>query len=313
LKSTDLTAGIVVAIGGSPLDPTLLGQLMETRVETTTGLPDVCTLRFSEADAAGSADLKIIDSPKFALGAPLSVKLASPVGTGGPKPVFDGEITTVEAEFGARPGGAPVLELIVIGHDRSHRMHRKTTTRTFRQVTVTDVAKKIAQEHGLKVGRIAPIGGEPAEVLHQVGETDWAFLSSQVAGHGGELDIAAGALSVVDPTKAVAEVAELIYGETLARGCRPSAKSRRSRSTAGIRRARRRSSSPRSRRPPPASRRASSRARSPARPPSSSRHLSRVRAMRRAPPRVSRSVSATSASRARRSRPETHSCWPANT
>ncbi|MGH2901640.1 MAG: VgrG-related protein [Solirubrobacteraceae bacterium] len=214
--STDLAAGCTVTLGGAALDPTLLARLVELRVETTAALPDVCTLRFTEANPDGTGELKIIDHPKFALGAPLSVKLARAIG-GSLAPVFDGEITTVEAELGASLAGDPVLELTVTGHDRSHRMHRKTTTRTFRQVTVTDIAKKMAQEHGLKLGTLAQMGGGSADVRHQVGETDWAFLTRIVRNHGGELDIAGGALHVIDPAKTKSAVAELVFGETLQR------------------------------------------------------------------------------------------------
>lgn len=216
MKATDLSAGIVVSLGGAALDPTLMGRLVEVRVETTTALPDVCTLRFNEGDVAGGDALTTIDDARFALGVPLSVKLAKLVGSG-PQPVFDGEITIVAAELGAGPGGDPILQLIVTGHDRSHRMHRRTTTRTFRQMTVADVARKMAGEHGLKVGKIAQVGGGAAEVLHQVGETDWAFLSRHVARFGGELDIAGGSLHIIDPVKPAKEVAELVWGETLER------------------------------------------------------------------------------------------------
>jgi phage protein D len=119
--------------------------------------------------------------------------------------------------MGTRPGGEPVLELIVTGHDRSHLMHRKTSTRTMRQVTVVDVARKMAGEHGLRVGKLAALPGGPAEEMHQVGETDWAFLSRLVAGHGGELDVAGGQLHIIDPTQTSAAVAELVWGQTLER------------------------------------------------------------------------------------------------
>ena len=214
--SADLAAGCKIALGGADLDPTLAARVVELRVESTAALPDVCTIRFIEESAAGSTDLTIIDHAKFALGAPLSVKLARAIG-GQLAPVFDGEITTVEAELGASLAGDPVLELIVIGHDRSHRMHRTTTTRTFRQVTVADIARKMAGEHGLTVGTIAQLGGGAAEVRHQVGETDWAYLSRLVRNHGGELDIAGGALHVLDPAATKAAVAELVFGESLQR------------------------------------------------------------------------------------------------
>ena len=214
--AADLAAGCKVTLGGAPIDPTLGAQLLEVRVETTTALPDVCTLRFAEADPSGSDALKVIDDARFKLGAPLTVKLAKAIG-GQPGDVFDGEITSVEAEFGTRSGGDPVLELVVTGHDRSHRMHRKTTTRTFRQSTVADIARKMAGEHGVKVGKIAALPGGAPEERHQVGESDWAYLSRLVALHGGELDVAGGALHIIDPAKPVAPAAELVWGETLQR------------------------------------------------------------------------------------------------
>jgi uncharacterized protein involved in type VI secretion and phage assembly len=215
VKSTDLAAGYKIELGG-PLDPALDAQLVELRVETTNGLPDVCTLRFTEADPSGSDDLKIIDHAAFALGAPLSVKLGAAVG-GALGAVFDGEVTTIEAELGSRHNGKPVMELVVTGHDRSHRMHRSTTTRTFRQMTVVDVARKMAGEHGLKTGTLASLRGGPADELHQVGESDWSFLSKLVAAHGGELDVAGGALHIVDPTKTESPAMELHFGENLQR------------------------------------------------------------------------------------------------
>jgi len=213
--ATDLAAGCKVTLGGSPVDPTLGSRIMEVRVETTVGLPDVCTIRLAE-DPDPSGTLKVIDDSRFALAAPIAVKFAKAVG-GQLGEVFNGEITTIEAELGSSLAGDPVMELTVTAHDRSHRMHRTTTTRTFRQSTVTDIARKMAGEHGLKVGQLANLPGGASEERHQVGETDWEYLSRLVTSHGGELDVAAGALNIVDPSKTKAAAAELVYGETLQR------------------------------------------------------------------------------------------------
>jgi uncharacterized protein involved in type VI secretion and phage assembly len=213
--AADLAAGCKVTLGGSPIDATLGSRIMEVRVETTVGLPDVCTLRLAE-DPDTSGNLKVIDDTRFKLAAPITVKFAKAIG-GQPGEVFDGEITTIEAELGSSLAGDPVLELTVTAHDRSHRMHRTTTTRTFRQTTVTDVARKMAGEHGLKVGQLANLPGGAAEERHQVGETDWEYLTRLVHNAGGELDVAAGALSIIDPSKAKGAAAELVYGESLQR------------------------------------------------------------------------------------------------
>ncbi len=213
--ATDLAAGCKVTLGGSPMDPTLASRIMEVKVETTVGLPDVCTIRLAE-DPDPNGTLKVIDDSRFALGAPVTVKLAKAVG-GQPGDVFDGEITTLEAELGSTLAGDPVMELTVTAHDRSHRMHRRTTTRTFRQTTVTDIARKMAGEHSVKVGTLATLPGGPAEERHQVGETDWEYLSRLVESHGGELDVAKGALHIIDPSKPKGAAAQLVYGETLQR------------------------------------------------------------------------------------------------
>jgi uncharacterized protein involved in type VI secretion and phage assembly len=214
--ATDLAAGCKVTLGGSPLDPTLADRITEVRVETTTGLPDVCTIRLAEDPDASSGQLKVIDDTRLVLAAPVTVKLAKAVG-GQPTEVFNGEITGIEAELGSSIAGMPVMELTVTAHDNSHRMHRKTTTRTFRQVTVTDIARKMAGEHGLKVGTLANLPGGAAEERHQVGETDWEYLARLVMLAGGELDVANGSLHIIDPSKAKAAAVELTYGETLQR------------------------------------------------------------------------------------------------
>ncbi len=213
--ATDLAAGCKVTLGGSPMDPTLAARIVEVRVETTVGLPDVCTIRLAE-DPSSSGTLTVIDNATFALGAPMAVKMAKAV-KGQLGDVFDGEVTTIEAELGSSLAGEPVMELTVTAHDRSHRMHRKTTTRTFRQMTLTDIARKMAGEHGLKVGKLAALPGGPAEERHQVGETDWEYLSGIVRAAGGELDVAAGALNIVDPAKTASAAAELTYGQNLMR------------------------------------------------------------------------------------------------
>jgi len=215
-KATDLSAGCKVTLAGSALDPTIADRIVEVRVETTVGLPDVCTIRFAEANPSATDDLKVIDSDKLKLGAPLVVQLAKAVG-GQPAEVFNGEVTTLEAELGPAGGGPPLLELTLTALDRSHRMHRVSTPRTFRQMSVGDIAKKLAGQHGLKVGKMATLAGGPAEERHQAGETDWEYLSNLVRRNGGELDVSAGALHIIDPAKTKSAVADLVYGETLQR------------------------------------------------------------------------------------------------
>lgn len=204
-----------VTLAGAPLDPALRDHLVEVRVETTAGLPDVCTLRFSEDEIADPEKFVVIDNTKLDIDKPIKVKLTAQAGQSAE--VFDGEITTIEAELGATLMGKPRVELVVVAHDKSHKMHRGGQSRTFTQVTATDVIRKMAGEHGLAVGQLFNLPGGAAATMHQVSETDWDFLSGLVRDRGGELDIAAGKLHVLDPSKLKPPVCTLQLGETLVR------------------------------------------------------------------------------------------------
>ena len=53
----------------------------------------------------------------------------------------------------------------------------------------------------MSVGRSRRSRAARPRSCHQVGETDWTFLSRLVASHGGELDVAGGKLHIIDPAK----------------------------------------------------------------------------------------------------------------
>jgi len=63
-----------------------------------------------------------------------------------PKRLLVGEITTVEPDYPY--GSAPVV--VLRGYDRAHRLHRGKKTRSFVQMTDSDIVTKIAREYGLK-------------------------------------------------------------------------------------------------------------------------------------------------------------------
>ena len=96
-------------------------------------------------------------------------------------------------------------------------MHRKTTTRTFRQMTVTDIARKMAGEHGLKVGKLAALPGGPAEERHQVGETDWEYLSGSCAPPAASSTSPRARCTSSTRRRPQAAAAELVYGQNLQR------------------------------------------------------------------------------------------------
>jgi phage protein D/phage baseplate assembly protein gpV len=88
-------------------------------------------------------ELSLVDGDNFDVGRPLQIDM----GTGSEMdPVFKGEIVGLEL----RPSQNGVSTLVVRGYDRSHRLHRGRQTRSFVQVTDSDVATRIAREVGLQ-------------------------------------------------------------------------------------------------------------------------------------------------------------------
>ena len=76
-----------------------------------------------------------------------------------PEPLIEGEITALEAEFDA--GGTFT---VIRGYDQAHRLFRGRRTASYVQMTASDIATKVAQRAGLKVGSVVDPHGVPAPV-----------------------------------------------------------------------------------------------------------------------------------------------------
>ncbi|MFJ6727287.1 VgrG-related protein [Streptomyces sp. NPDC091281] len=94
-----------------------------------------------------------------------------PTGTTRPVLVGSGEVTAVEADC---------VDLSVLttvrAYDHGHRLQRGSRVRTFVNMTDADIARGIAREAGLPVGRIEPTRTSHTH-LGQLNQTDWEFLA----------------------------------------------------------------------------------------------------------------------------------------
>ena len=86
------------------------------------------------------------------------------------QPVFFGEVVGTELLFPRE--GPPRIE--VKAHDRLFRLQRKKQERTLQDVSDSDVAEQIAQEHGLRYEGDSTTVTYP--YLMQSGVSDWDFL-----------------------------------------------------------------------------------------------------------------------------------------
>lgn len=154
-------AAAEVRIQGTLLGPEL-ENLVELRLEQNLMLPDAFLLRIADPM------LQLMDGNTFLIGNSFEFSFAGPQDRR-PKPVFKGEITSLEPEF-TQEG----FLFTVRGYDRSHRLNRVRKTATYQNMSATQIAKKLASDNGLAA--LATETGVTSKFTQQNNETDWEFL-----------------------------------------------------------------------------------------------------------------------------------------
>jgi phage protein D len=155
--------GVEVSVGGAALDAALADRINEVRVDHHAQLPDAFSIRISDPG------LEHMDKSPFKLGAEVEIKFASPDG-GALTSLFTGQVLTVEPDFTVGH-----MMLAARGYDYAHVLHRSSTSETYQDMTVGDIAKKVAARAGFQTGEIAD-GGGVYHFVQQSNETDWNFL-----------------------------------------------------------------------------------------------------------------------------------------
>jgi uncharacterized protein involved in type VI secretion and phage assembly len=126
-------------------------------------LPDAFSIRISDPG------LEHMDQSPFKLGAEVEIKFASPDG-GALTSLFNGQVLTVQPDFTVGH-----IMLAARGYDYAHALHRSSRSETYQDMTVGDIAQKVAQRAGFQTGEIAS-GGGVHHFVQQSNETDWDFL-----------------------------------------------------------------------------------------------------------------------------------------
>jgi phage protein D len=111
-----------------------------------------------------------------------------------PNYILEGEITAIDTNFTGK-SQAPV---IVRGYDVSHRLHRGKHNCSFQNMTDSDIVKKIAEEAGIKIGKL-DASGVVHEYIFQSNQTNMEFLRERAARIGFELFIQDGKLNFRKP------------------------------------------------------------------------------------------------------------------
>ena len=154
-------SGIDVLVAGTKLDPKWRDLTLEVKVVDSLTLPDMAMVRLS--DPKGDA----VDSHPLQLGKDIEIK-TSAKGANATTSIFKGQIAAVEPEFTAKG-----CIISIRAYDKAHKLNRQRKTRTFQQMSASDMVRKIAGENGLspKIKSTSVVH----EFFQQSNETDWDF------------------------------------------------------------------------------------------------------------------------------------------
>lgn len=184
-------------------DQSLLSLLVE---ETTLGLSR-CEARFSNwGPKNNSVDFLFFDRQTLDFGKQFAVEFGPPDSA---QEIFNGRITGIEAVY---PPQRPP-EIIVLVEDRFQDLRMERRTRSFENMSDSDVINQIASQHGLTAQVDA--SGPTYRVLTQLNQSDLAFLRERAMAIDAELWMDDRTLHAQAHTNRNGGTVELTYGQNL--------------------------------------------------------------------------------------------------
>ena len=202
---------ISLKIGGSPAPADLMDKIAEVEVENNLHLPDVFTIRI-HLRSVGEKTFDVVDNlMKDYLAQGKEVEIAH-IAKNRSQTFLVGEITSVGLDLSSTAPGSPLIAVIQ-GYDKSHRLHRGRQTRTFVNMSYSDIVSKVAREAGLQADVDSTTG--VFDYIIQANQTNWDFLGQLVNRTGYELSMNGGTLSFKEPWKGNGNTVELAWGSSL--------------------------------------------------------------------------------------------------
>lgn len=177
-----------VKINGTELTEEFANQLINVVVEQSLTVPDMFTLEFRDPYGVVLSDVGI------EVGSTVDVGVSTYEYPSGEWLLEGAEVTALEAEF--TPDGTLT---IVRGMDKSFRAYGNRTVAAYKNSTLSDAAKKVAQRAGLSIGKVDSTT-KVYENLTQNNLSDWAFIKSMAREVGFDAWVSKGKLNFCKPT-----------------------------------------------------------------------------------------------------------------
>ncbi|GAA1563610.1 VgrG-related protein [Kribbella hippodromi] len=178
---TEVETTPIVYVGPArrPLPASAADAIIRVLVDQSLGLPGMFELVF--ADGPDTAAI----TTTLAIGTTVGIAAAAPERPGDPRLLLTGEVTSLEAEYGE-------LDVLTVrGFTEEHRLQRARRTRTFVNMSDSDIATRIAREAGLPIGTVTTTA-VVHEHVGQVNRTDWEFLAGRAEALGFEVGVEYG-------------------------------------------------------------------------------------------------------------------------
>ena len=189
MPAQDFTNQLLIEVAGQQLPADMAALLLQATIHDSRTMPDLFALSFRDPNNA------VLEKTGIEIGSPVTLSVASNEANT-PEKLLVGEVTALEKEH---DGTGTVTT--VRGLDKSHRLTRGRRVASYQQMTVSDVAQKVAQRAGLQVGAIDSTSTVHPQIS-QGNVSDWDFLRRLAADVGAEVAVVEGRLEFRRPTKA---------------------------------------------------------------------------------------------------------------
>jgi phage protein D len=199
-QAAELISQFYIKIDGSEAPQGIMDNLISIEVDDSLNLPDMFTIQLRDPK------MEWTDSDTLGIGKEVEISVH---GESGRAKLIVGEITACETSFRHGVGATMVAR----GYDQSHRLNRGKQTKSFVQVTDSDIATRIARELGLKVE--ADSTPEVHEYVLQDNQTNLEFLESRAKRIGLRVLVEGGTLYFKRIPEEGTEVPVLEWGVNL--------------------------------------------------------------------------------------------------
>ncbi len=169
MPTVTLGSDFTVKINGSPLSQEWQLQIASIEVDDALFMPSMCLMRFYDPQFV------MLDSSNIAIGKSVEISVSEQrIGSqqSATGSIFKGEITSLEPEYDS----AGFVSFVIRAYDKSHRMMRTRNTKTFLNVTFSDVVSQLASSSGLSASTASTTAQH--KYLVQDNQTDYEFAQS---------------------------------------------------------------------------------------------------------------------------------------